>query len=123
MPEPKSDKDIIWGWKTIASYLEKDIRTLYRWERDFGFPVHRCDPESPKSKIYAYKDELDEWLRNRKNKNANQRERFLLSRQFWLFVALPVFVLVSTMAIILLNKVVLFHIVWVRDINHTIKTC
>ena len=29
------------SWKEIASYLGRSVRTVQRWEREFGLPVHR----------------------------------------------------------------------------------
>lgn len=48
-------------WKEIADYLDCDPRTCSRWEERYGLPVHRLDDLS-KSRVYAYRGELDEWL-------------------------------------------------------------
>jgi hypothetical protein len=29
------------GWKEIAAYLGRSVRTVQRWEKDFGLPVRR----------------------------------------------------------------------------------
>ncbi len=50
-------------WKEIAVYLDCDVRTCQRWERKLGLPVHRLDPDSSKTRVFAYKSELDEWLK------------------------------------------------------------
>ncbi len=50
-------------WKEIAVYLDCDVRTCQRWERKLGLPVHRLDPDSSKTRVFAYKIELDEWLK------------------------------------------------------------
>ena len=50
-------------WKEIAVYLDCDVRTCQRWERKLGLPVHRFDPDSSKTRVFAYKSELDEWLK------------------------------------------------------------
>ena len=34
-------KDRLDSWKEIAGYLKRDVRTVQRWERDFGLPVQR----------------------------------------------------------------------------------
>ena len=49
------------GWKDIAAYLGKAERTVKRWETNRGLPVHRV-PGGAKASVYAYSDELDEWL-------------------------------------------------------------
>jgi hypothetical protein len=29
------------NWREISKYLGRGIRTLQRWERMYGFPIHR----------------------------------------------------------------------------------
>jgi hypothetical protein len=61
-----NDKIILTSWKEIAAYLGRDVRTCFRWEKNFGLPIHRLDPASEKSRVFAYRDELSEWLRQSK---------------------------------------------------------
>lgn len=49
------------SWKDIARYLGRDVSTVFRWERDRGLPVHRV-PGGKLSRVFAYREELDEWL-------------------------------------------------------------
>ncbi|MGB6340862.1 MAG: hypothetical protein WBF32_13900, partial [Candidatus Aminicenantaceae bacterium] len=63
-------ENLLSSWKEIAVYLDCDIRTGQRWEKKFGLPVYRVDEESG-SRVYTYKDELDEWLKRRNNKNSS----------------------------------------------------
>jgi tetratricopeptide (TPR) repeat protein len=49
------------GWKDVAAYLGKAERTVKRWERNRGLPIHRV-PGGAKASVYAYSDELNEWL-------------------------------------------------------------
>jgi hypothetical protein len=49
------------SWKEIAAHLGIDERSSQRWEKKYGLPVHRLE-ESPKSRVFAYTDELDGWL-------------------------------------------------------------
>ncbi len=51
------------GWKDIAVYLGKTDRTVKRWGRDRGLPVHRV-PGTTKTSVYAYSNELDRWLQS-----------------------------------------------------------
>lgn len=69
--------DILHSWKSIAAYLEKDVRTCSRWARELELPVHRVNGESSRSKVFAYRAEIDEWLRNRPagGTSANARRR------------------------------------------------
>lgn len=54
--------DVLDGWKDIADYLGKSVRTAQRWRQEFGLPVHRLG-DREKEGVYAYKSELDEWRR------------------------------------------------------------
>ncbi len=49
------------SWKAIAQYLDRDIRSVQRWERDRGLPIHRL-PGQKGGAVFAYERELDEWL-------------------------------------------------------------
>jgi Tol biopolymer transport system component len=52
------------SWKEIARYLKRDVRTVQRWEETAGLPVYRKAQGRLKgSPVYAYKSELDAWLR------------------------------------------------------------
>jgi len=76
--------EILDSWKDIARYLERDIKTCYRWEKELGLPIHRIDDTSSRSNVFAYKSEIDQWLQDRaKNRDANdtlqpQKRRFPL---------------------------------------------
>lgn len=52
------------SWKEIATYLGCNIRTSRRWEKLLGLPVHRIEG-SPRSRVFAYKNELDAWVKKR----------------------------------------------------------
>jgi TolB-like protein/Tfp pilus assembly protein PilF len=49
------------SWKAIARYLGRDIRSVQRWERERGLPIHRV-PGVKGGTIFAYQGELDAWL-------------------------------------------------------------
>ena len=52
------------SWKEIAYYLNRDVRTVARWEENEGLPVYRHAKSRLKgSAVYAYKSEIDAWLR------------------------------------------------------------
>lgn len=53
---------ILNSWKEIASYLQRAVRTVQRWERDKALPVRRIG-NSVKSPVFAYPAEMDTWLR------------------------------------------------------------
>lgn len=52
------------SWKEIAHFLGASERTVQRWERQEGMPVHR-HLHSRLSSIYAYRKELEAWLAKR----------------------------------------------------------
>ncbi len=48
------------SWKEIAAYLKRDVRTVIRWEKSEGLPVHR-QMHQARSSVYAYPSKLDAW--------------------------------------------------------------
>jgi hypothetical protein len=48
------------SWKEIAAYLRRGARTVQRWEREEGLPVHRLQHDTLGS-VHAYRSELDRW--------------------------------------------------------------
>jgi predicted DNA-binding transcriptional regulator AlpA len=49
------------GWKEIASYLGKGVRTVQRYERELGFPVRRPAGKSHAG-VIATRAEVDAWV-------------------------------------------------------------
>ena len=49
------------GWKEIANYLGKGVRTVQRYERDLGLPVRR-PAGKPTGSVLATTAELDAWV-------------------------------------------------------------
>jgi hypothetical protein len=63
---PRSNPaDRLDSWKEIASYLGRGVRTVQRWEREEGLPVHRLAHEK-RGSVYAYKPEVDAWWESRR---------------------------------------------------------
>ena len=52
------------SWKEIASYLGKGVRTVQRWEAQFGLPVQRPNAHA-KGIVRATREELDQWIATR----------------------------------------------------------
>src|SRR5678816_1264258 len=53
------------SWKEIGAYLQRDVRTAHRWEKEEGLPVHRHS-HNRRSSVYAYPSEIDAWRASRK---------------------------------------------------------
>ena len=49
------------SWKEIAAYLKRTEKTCRRWEKELALPVHRLE-DSPRARVFAYKDEIDAWV-------------------------------------------------------------
>jgi TolB-like protein/Tfp pilus assembly protein PilF len=49
------------SWKEIAAFLNRAERTVKRWERERGLPVHRV-PGGERGSVFAYPSELADWL-------------------------------------------------------------
>jgi predicted DNA-binding transcriptional regulator AlpA len=55
------EKRYLSSWKEIAKYIGLSQRTIQRWERSFGLPVHR--PTGSRSgAVIAIAAEIDEWI-------------------------------------------------------------
>jgi tetratricopeptide (TPR) repeat protein len=65
--------DRLESWKRIAAYLNRDVRTLRRWERNEGLPVHR-QMHDRQATVYAYKSELDAWRESRTHEGGGQAQ-------------------------------------------------
>jgi hypothetical protein len=48
------------SWKEITAYLRRGVRTVRRWEREEGLPVHR-HVHRVLGSVYAFKAEIDRW--------------------------------------------------------------
>jgi Tol biopolymer transport system component len=89
------------SWKDIARYLNRDVRTVQRWEETGGLPVYRRTEGRVRGAVFAYKSELDEWLRQSPpppNGKEEQPARGATPRwRTWrvLWVAVPVLILAA----------------------------
>jgi len=53
--------DVLDSWKEIAAYLNRDVRTVMRWEQSRGLPVRRLPGGSA---VHALKSEVEAWRRS-----------------------------------------------------------
>lgn len=65
-------EDLLSSWKEIAAYLGCDERTCLRWEKLHGLPVRRLNGGA-KSRVYAFREELDVWLAARSTNGGGLR--------------------------------------------------
>lgn len=96
--EPGGAPDRIDSWKEIAAHLHRTVRTVQRWERCEGLPVHR-HRHTGGDTVYAYRSELEAWRRQRESgplatqDDAGDR-RPLPRRLPWLLAAAAVALLI-----------------------------
>jgi len=57
-------RDHLDSWKQIAVYLHREVRTVQRWEKREGLPVHR-QFHVKGGTVWAFKHEIDVWFENR----------------------------------------------------------
>jgi hypothetical protein len=67
--------DVLDSWKAIASYLNREVRTVMRWEHCRQLPVHRL-PGGGRVGVYARKSELDAWRDGTWIRPIDLEERF-----------------------------------------------
>jgi tetratricopeptide (TPR) repeat protein len=60
--QPLAAKNRLDSWKEIAAFFGRDERTVKRWEKERGLPIHRV-PGSARGGVFAYSHELAEWLK------------------------------------------------------------
>jgi TolB-like protein len=60
------------SWKEIAAYVRRGVRTVRRWEREEGLPVHRHVHRALGS-VYGFKSEIDAWRDSGRRRPAAPR--------------------------------------------------
>jgi tetratricopeptide (TPR) repeat protein len=65
---PSTGRKRLDSWKEIAAFFGRDERTVNRWEKELGLPIHRLP--GTKGHVYAYTDEVSAWLAAPKNADA-----------------------------------------------------
>jgi hypothetical protein len=70
---PAPNEERLDSWKEIAAFLHRDVRTVQRWEKQAGLPVHR-HAESRLRTAYAYRSELEAWWRTQRTTEEEQEE-------------------------------------------------
>jgi len=75
------NESVLHSWKEISKYLNQDIRTCQRWEVEFGLPVRRISNHSLHSKVFAYKSEIDLWLKEKTKNHIFRKRPFFEKRE------------------------------------------
>jgi TolB-like protein/thioredoxin-like negative regulator of GroEL len=65
LPPVRPHDDRLDSWKEIAVYLHRDVKTVQRWEKREGMPVHR-HLHDKRGSVYALGSELDVWMQSRR---------------------------------------------------------
>jgi len=65
---PSTGRKRLDSWKEIAAFFGRDERTVNRWEKELGLPIHRLP--GTKGRVYAYTEELLAWLAAPRNGDA-----------------------------------------------------
>ena len=86
---PTKSEQTLESWKEIAAYLQRQVRTVRRWETEEGLPVHRHSHKA-RASVYAYPSEIDAWREARKVLSAPPPPRPLWkvlfgTRRSWAF--------------------------------------
>jgi len=72
---PKAEPSaVLSGWKDIANYLGKGVRTVQRYERKLGLPVRRPAGKL-RGAVVATKAEIDAWVSTSPIQEAYEIER------------------------------------------------
>lgn len=63
---PETEGERLDSWKEIAAYLHRDVRTVQRWEKTAGLPVHRHAASRLRT-AFAYRTEIEAWWLSRRD--------------------------------------------------------
>jgi len=67
----ESGAAVLNSWKEIASFLNRGVRTVQRWERELQLPIHRIGKGS-RSPVFAFSAEIKLWLHSNKERVATE---------------------------------------------------
>ena len=65
MNQDRAGEATLESWKEIAAYVQREVRTVRRWEKEEGLPIHRHVHKS-RGSVYAYRSEIDAWRTGRR---------------------------------------------------------
>lgn len=67
-----ASNNLLNSWKEIATYLNRGVRTVQRWEK-IGLPVRRVH-DGPRAPVVALTDDLDRWIRATRMAGVQNRQ-------------------------------------------------
>jgi len=96
-------REVLESWKEISSYLNRDVKTCRRWEQGLDLPIRRLD-DTPRARVFAYKDEIDYWLKAKLNNREISTTKYLRlvkkkSKKLWIFLSAAFAVIITAIAI------------------------
>jgi hypothetical protein len=70
-------RKVLHGWKDIANYLGRGVRSVQRYEGDLKLPIRRPAGKG-RTAVFAFSDELDDWLQRSEVKSRPYIRTILL---------------------------------------------
>jgi TolB-like protein len=70
---PPAPDDRLDSWKEIAVFLKRAVRTVQRWEKQEGLPVHRHQ-HARLGSVYAFRPEVLMWWESRRKELEHESE-------------------------------------------------
>jgi len=81
----QASSEVLNSWKEIASYMNRGVRTVQRWEAELNLPVRRPHGRG-RSAVVAIRSELDLWLKacpvEKRNAEGENGQSLGKSRRF-----------------------------------------
>ena len=71
VPSSETTGERLDSWKEIAVYLNREVRTVQRWEKTEALPIHRL-PHDKRGSVFAFRGELNEWMAERERRALDQ---------------------------------------------------
>ena len=94
-PPEQPPNDRLNSWKEIAAHLNREVRTLHRWEAEEGLPIHR-HLHKKRGSVYAYKSEVEAWW-NERRVRLDKQAAALANRWDWRRIAVASVALLLTL--------------------------
>src|SRR5271165_249986 len=69
---PPAHDDRLDSWKEIAVFLRRGVRTVQRWEKQEGLPVHRHQ-HARLGSVFAFRGEVQSWWESRRKDLDSER--------------------------------------------------